>query len=77
MVVVSFLKDNTHNSHPYDCRLMMITFARIRLDYAYREANFCADMIAKKGGLLDFLVDGGNMNNDFFFMFESPFIFVS
>lgn len=33
--------------------------------------------MAKMGGSLDFLVDGGNVNNDFFFVFNSPPVYVS
>lgn len=52
-------------SHPlfsiiHDCRSTMTSFVGIRLSHAYREANFCANSLAKHGESMDFLVDGGN-----------------
>lgn len=58
---ISLIKNKPPNSHPYssminDCRLMMTTFSGIRMDHAYREANFCAYLMAKKGEHLIFWI---------------------
>lgn len=81
---ISLIKDKPPDSHPYsslinDCRLMMTTFARIRMEHVYREANFCADVMAKKGRTLDFLdlVDVRNMDEHSSFVFHSLLNFVS
>lgn len=55
-----------------DCRLMVSSFSRIRLSHAYRKANFCTDALAKYGGSIDYLVDGGNMEQDSFLLLILP-----
>ncbi len=55
--VVDLLKpvnDGITYSHPYnalinDCKSLIQTFEETRLQHAYRESNFCADLLANEG----------------------------
>ena len=36
-----------------DCRQLISQFGQVRIGHCYREANFCADFLARKGALQD------------------------
>ncbi|KAK9999502.1 hypothetical protein SO802_019105 [Lithocarpus litseifolius] len=50
-----------------DCRNLAKQIPRIRVKHCFREANRCADALARMGGLLD----------DNFTVFKSPFVDIS
>ena len=37
-----------------DCRQQISQFGQVQIGHCYREVNFCADFLAKKGALQDF-----------------------
>ena len=72
LVAISLLSQTTHTNGELsflidDCRNLMKNIPQVRLKHYFREANWCADALAKFGT---------NMKNDFA-VFESPPIIVS
>ena len=63
MLVVNLLRSTNHNLNGnnnlvVDCREGLARIPRVKLQHCYREANKCADALARRGALLscNFLV---------------------
>ena len=63
MLVVNLLRSTNHNPNGNnnlfaDCREGLVRIPRVKLQHCYREANKCADALARRGALLscNFLV---------------------
>ena len=66
LAVVHFMKKSNNNFslEPFliDCRLLLNTFPGLQVVHAYREANWCADTLARLG----------SSNVDSFILFSYP-----
>ena len=56
--VVDIIRDPSYSNRVVmpivnDCRQLISQFGRIRIGHCSREANFCADFLARKGALQD------------------------
>ena len=77
-VVVDLVLSRKSSNNPYisllnDCKFLLNRFQQVRVSHAFREANCCADSLAKGGCYLlkDFVVLELPLNDSFYVMLNS------